>query len=167
MDPKSDVIRVVSAAVVEATRHHLGSEGGLRTITLREGEHDINEAPLRELTAIATLSGPISVTVAFSFEADLLRHIFEQETAGLNLKDEECRAFMLDTAAETINTILGLSMRTFAARNRPIDLSAPIVIEQGQRLRRSRDAIFARSVLETERGNLEIFFFMPHQVISK
>ncbi|HXP96108.1 MAG TPA: chemotaxis protein CheX, partial [Telmatospirillum sp.] len=96
----------------------------------------------------------------------LAAFLFHAETVGLPMTDDEHYPFLLEIAAETINTVLGHSTVDLAEESNNVILSAPVVIEEARRLHRPKGASFAAISLTTSRGILDMNFIVPKHLFD-
>jgi CheY-specific phosphatase CheX len=157
----------IMVTVLACTKAHFQDELGIviaSTTTSLSGE--INALALRKLTAIVSLGGPVNILAAFSFDQLLADHLMEVETTGLTLTPDERPQFLLDTVAETINVVLGHATTELAEVGNAVVLSAPVVLEDGGKLRRPKGAIFISVSHETAHGVLDVDLIAPRHLFG-
>ncbi len=160
-------VRLVMAHVLEGTRSHFEDHLGIGFSVTREFlQGDIEALPLRSLTAVISLGGPVGILAAFSFDLSLAEYLLEVETAGLRMSADERPQFLLDTVAETANVVLGRSTTDLAQSGSSVVLSAPLVLEDGGRLRRPKGAIFTCVSHQTAYGWLDVDFIAPRHLFG-
>ena len=162
-----NMVHRVMDAILRHTCHHFQHELGIKMQAAPPTKGDIDELTLRDLTAIIGIGGPVSVLATFSFDAALSVHVLDVETAGLRVTEEERPQFLLDTIAETINVILGQSTVDLASTGSTVALSAPVVLEDGGKLRRPKGAFFTRVNHLTEYGMLDVNFITPKHLYGE
>jgi CheY-like chemotaxis protein/CheY-specific phosphatase CheX len=150
----------------EVATHHFQEEFDLKMSVGSRASGSVEALALRNLTATIHLSGPTSFSVAFSFDRSLAERLFEVQTAGISVTEEERHPFLLETVGETINVVLGHSTADLATLGCKIALSVPFVIEEEKGWQRPEEAQFTRVTLSTEHGNLDIDLISPRNPLD-
>jgi CheY-specific phosphatase CheX len=157
----------VMASVVKRTIRHFREMFGMEFISMHSSSGEIKALTLRALTALIGIGCPVGVLVAFSFDGSLAEHLLDVEMAGIDIASEERPHYLLEVAAETINIVLGHCTADLAEAGNVVMLSAPVVLDDGGKLRRPAGALFTRVSQETEHGMLDIDFITPRHLFGE
>ena len=160
--------------VSTGTQNYLQTTHGIACSNpaLLDGDFDAL-APIKGITAIVGMGGPISMLVAVSFEQELLNHLFVRETEGLDIPEAERDTYVREMAAEIVNIILGnctadLEESVKDGQNKTkISMSPPVVILDVDRIHRSQSAAFTSVSLKTMFGRFAISIVGPRELISE
>ncbi len=155
------------AAVLTRTRDYLQEEIGLKVSRAKPRTGNMDALQLRDVTAVVCTDGPIKLLIVFSFQRPLLEHIREVVTAALNVQPEERELFLRETAAETMNFILGHATADLAEKDNDMRLSPPIVIDEEKNILRPKKAIFTSIEMATSHGILDIDFIGPSELFDQ
>jgi len=161
-----EAVQQVMESILRHNRLHFSETLGLTIEESPPANGDIDELRLRSLTALISVGGPVSVLTAFSFDIELAQYLLETETQGLGISDEERPQYQMDTLAETLNVVLGHSTADLAQRGNAVVLSAPVVLEDGGKMRRPKGAYFTRVTLSTAHGVLDVNFITPKHLFG-
>ncbi len=161
------IIPRVMASILSQTRNVLQAEAVLAVEGAETFECDVEKLQLHDLTAIAGLGGPISLLIAFSFERSLLDVIFAKVTADIEIPEGEKPLYLRETAAEIVNTILGLCTADFQNIEQTIALSPPVILEDARCIHRPRNAVFASMRVRTEKGVVTVSFVGPRELFDE
>ena len=160
------IIPKVMASILARTRKVLHSEAVLEVLGAEAFDCDVAKRQLHDLTAIAGLGGPISLLIAFSFDASLIEAIYQRITSDIEVPDGEEALYRRETAAEIVNTILGLCTSDFQEIEQTIALSPPVILEDARCIHRPKNAVFASMRVRTERGIVTISFVGPRELFD-
>ncbi|WP_242442744.1 response regulator [Magnetospirillum sp. 15-1] len=155
------------AAVLTRTRDYLQEEIGLKVSRAKPRTGNMDALQLRDVTAVVCTDGPIKLLIVFSFQRPLLEHIREVVTATLNVLPEERELFLRETAAETMNFILGHATADLAEEGNDMRLSPPVVIDEEKNILRPKKAIFTSIEMATSHGTLDINFIGPSDLFDQ
>jgi CheY-like chemotaxis protein/CheY-specific phosphatase CheX len=154
------------AAVLTRTRDYLQEEIGLTVTRARPRTGNMETLRLRDITAVACTDGPVKLIIAFSFQRPLLEHIREVVTAAIDVRPEERELFLRETAAETVNFILGHATADLAEEGNDVLLTPPVILDGERDIPRPRRAIFTSIEMPTSHGTLEIDFVGPPELFD-
>jgi len=155
------------AAVLTRTRDYLQEEIGLKVSRAKPRTGNMDALQLRDVTAVVCTDGPVKLLIVFSFQRPLLEHIREMVTAGLEVLPDERELFLRETAAETMNFILGHATADLAEENNDMRLSPPTVIDEEKNILRPKKAIFTSIEMATSHGILDINFIGPSDLFDQ
>ncbi len=155
------------AAVLTRTRDYLQEEIGLKVSRAKPRTGNMDALQLRDVTAVVCTDGPVKLLIVFSFQRPLLEHIREVVTAGLEVLPDERELFLRETAAETMNFILGHATADLAEENNDMRLSPPTVIDEEKNILRPKKAIFTSIEMATSHGILDINFIGPSDLFDQ
>jgi CheY-specific phosphatase CheX len=148
-------------AVLKRTRAYLEDEVGISVIRKEAVIGNIDVLELRTVTTIVGTAGPVNLLIAFSFAPALLDHLLDLVAAEIGVEAHERPQFLLETAAETVNFILGHATADLAEENGEVTLTPPMVLAGGRSIHRPKKAIFYAVELSTAHGKLDIYFIGP------
>jgi len=154
------------AAVLTRTRDYLQEEIGLKVSRAKPRTGNVDALQLRDITTVVCTDGPIKLLIAFSFQRPLLEHVREVVTAALDLRPEERELFLRETAAETVNFILGHATADLAEEGNEMRLSPPTVLDEEKNILRPKKAIFTSIEMATSHGILDINFIGPSELFD-
>lgn len=155
------------AAVLTRTRDYLQEEIGLKVSRAKPRTGNMDALQLRDVTAVVCTDGPVKLLIVFSFQRPLLEHIREMVTAGLEVLPDERELFLRETAAETMNFILGHATADLAEENNDMRLSPPTVIDEEKNILRPKKAIFTSIEMATSHGIIDINFIGPSDLFDQ
>lgn len=167
MNQESNIVSVMMAAILERTRAVLASETGLTVTGSEPVRGDVDRLQLKDITAIVGLGGPISLLVAFSFQRNLLEVMYQRFTADIEVPPEEGDLYRRETAAEIVNTILGLCTTDAQVKDQAILLSPPIIVDDARGISRPKNAVFASMCIGTEQGCVDVSVITPREVFDQ
>jgi CheY-specific phosphatase CheX len=154
------VLRILNS-VMMATTAHFQDSLKISFLSTQMSCGDIDEFKSRDMTVIIGISGPACALLAFSFDMDLVNHLLEIETAGLEISADELDFYRHDVIAETVNIVLGHSTGALAKTGEAVGLTPPIVIEDGGSIRRPKGAVFSSVSCQSNHGLLDVFTISP------
>lgn len=154
------------AAVIKRTRLYLEEEAGISVIGKDIVIGNIDVLELRTVTTIVGTAGPVNLLIAFSFAPALLEHLLDLVAADIGVEAHERPQFLLETAAETVNFILGHATADLAEDDSGVSLTSPMVLTGGRSIHRPKRAIFYAVELATEYGNFDIYFIGPSKMFD-
>jgi CheY-like chemotaxis protein/CheY-specific phosphatase CheX len=155
------------AAVLTRTRDYLQEEIGLKVNRAKPRIGNVDSLQLRDVTAVVCTDGPVKLHIAFSFQRRLLEHLREKVTANLDIQAEEQELFLRETAAETLNFILGHATADLAEDGNDMRLSPPAVLDEERNIPRPKKAIFTSIEMATDHGTLDINFIGPSELFDQ
>lgn len=154
---ESELARVM-ASVYERTKAFLRDEMDISVREIMPGGGNINALALREITVIVGLTGPISLLVSLSFSAELIKALFERFTADIDVPADEHDLYITETASEIVNTVLGHCTSDLVKAGQKINMTPPVIVDHGKKIRRDNRAQFASINMLTECGMLDVNF---------
>jgi hypothetical protein len=160
------IIPRVMASILDQTREILSAEAVIAVEGAENFDLNVKKLHLHNLTVIAGLGGPISLLIAFSFEESLVDALFTRIAADIEIPPGEEDLYRRETAAEIVNTILGLCTSDFQSIEESIALSPPVVVEDARCIHRPKNAVFASMRIRTERGILSVSFVGPREMFD-
>jgi CheY-specific phosphatase CheX len=160
------IIPRVMASILGQTREVLGVEAIIAVDGAETFDCDVSQLQLHDMTVIAGLGGPISLLIAFSFDASLVDALFVRVTDGIEVPPGETELYRRETAAEIVNTILGLCTSDLQNIEESIALSPPVVIEDARCIHRPKNAVFANMRIRTEKGIVSVGFVGPRELFD-
>lgn len=160
------IIPRVMASILGQTREVLAAEAVIAVDGAETFDCDVTRLHLHDMTVIAGLGGPISLLIAFSFEKSLVEALFNRVTADIEVPPGEEDLYRRETAAEIVNTILGLCTTDFQNIEESIALSPPVIIEDARCIHRPKNAVFANMRIRTERGIVSVSFVGPRELFD-
>lgn len=160
------IIPRVMASILGQTREVLAAEAVIAVDGAETFDCDVTKLQLHDMTVIAGLGGPISLLIAFSFESSLVDALFSRVTADIEVPSGEEDLYRRETAAEIVNTILGLCTSDFQNIEESIALSPPVIIEDARCIHRPKNAVFANMRIRTERGIVSVSFVGPRELFD-
>lgn len=155
------------AAVLTRTRDYLQEEIGLKVERAKPRTGNVDSLRLRDITAVVSTDGPIRLLISFSFQRPLLEHIRETVTSGITVAPHERELFLRETAAETVNFILGHATADLAEEGNDMLLTPPTVIDEERNILRPKKAIFTSIEMATIHGGLDINFVGPSELFDQ
>jgi len=111
---------------------------------------------LKQLTALMSLSGDISLNVAFSFEDKLIAQILNIYAQELDYADDEYEAYLEETAADVINIIIGNATTDFEQEGTSVHISVPLVMREAKSIGRKKNVTYYSTTLFTRYGQMRI-----------
>jgi CheY-specific phosphatase CheX len=154
------VIRILDSVILATTAHFQDSlRIKLISSEITYGEIDVFTPS--DMTAIIGVSGPVNALIAFNFDNELVSHLLEIETAGLDVPGDELDIYRHDVIAELANVVLGHSTQTLAKKGEAIGLSPPIVLDGKGSFRRPKGSFFACVSYRSIYGLLDIYTISP------
>lgn len=161
------IIPKVMNSILHWTTHVLALEAVISVTEAAPFACDVDELQLHDLTAIAGLGGAVNVLVGFSFERSLLDAVYARMTADIDVPAGEEALYLRETAAETVNLILGLSTADLGTLDMAVVLSPPVILEDARSVYRPKKAVFASMRIHTERGFLDVSVVGPRELFDE
>jgi CheY-specific phosphatase CheX len=123
---------------------------------------------LREITAIITLSGVNSFSIAFSFNTKLSYEILriQSHEHGLDIDESEYVSYSKYAIAEMANIILGLSCAQLQEESQLLTISPPLVLEKSCKLHRPKKASFSQLTIKTNFGDFDVNCIAPSTIFN-
>lgn len=147
--------------VVELSGNFLKSEGGIYNIEVSNSTNDENKLELRDITSMIFLEDKLKITLAFSFDDEMLKYIFKKYSEGLDIEEEEYQSCLEETAGDMINIVLGRALGIFVKEKILFYLSPPIVINKAQNMARYKDTEYYTVNINSKYGVLSILMIIP------
>ena len=166
MSAESYAAKDVIVSIVKHASAYLSGEIGLTVKVGQPFSGEIKAMPIRDVMAIIGLGGPVSLMISFGFDRKLVEAMFDVSTEGLSIAEDERELYMQETAAETINVVLGQSTSDLATAGQNVTLSPPLVIENADRIHKPRGAHFTTVTISTDRGDLDVNFVAPRNLFD-
>jgi CheY-specific phosphatase CheX len=157
----------IMKAVVWRTCNVLERECAITVTETSTELRDIEVLALHEATIIVGIGGAVSLLIAFSFRRRLLDRMCDRYTHGIDISDHGRDFYLKETAAEIVNTIVGLCMGDFHDGTELITLSPPAIIDQARSIRRPRHAVFSCVTLKSASGSVDINFVGPRHLFDE
>lgn len=161
-----NIIPKVMASTLAQTREVLSAEAVISVDGAETFDCDVMKLQLHDMTVIAGLGGPISLLIAFSFDSSLVDALYHRVTADIEVPPGEEDLYKRETAAEIVNTILGLCTCDFQNIEESIALSPPVIIEDARCIHRPKNAVFASMRIRTEKGIVSVSFIGPRELFD-
>lgn len=153
-------------SILHQTSAVLVGEGVARIDGFDVHEVGQDSVKLHDITAVAGFGLPVGLLIAFSFDQTLLGDILDKATGALPVPDDERELYLRETAAEVVNTVLGLCTADFELREVAISLSPPVVMEGARDIQRRGDAVFASMEILTDKGAVSVNLFGPRHLFD-
>lgn len=160
------IIPRVMASILGQTREVLSAEAVIAVDGAETFDCEVSKLQLHDMTVIAGLGGPISLLIAFSFDTPLMNALFARVTADIDIPADETELYRRETAAEIVNTILGLCTSDLQNIEDSIALSPPVVVEDARCIHRPKNAVFASMRIRTEKGIVSVGFVGPRELFD-
>jgi CheY-specific phosphatase CheX len=161
----SDIAKVMGA-IVSRTREVLAIEAELGIAGIEAIERTTSKLDLHDITAIAGMGGSVGLLVAFSFQRGLLDVLYRSVTSTFTVPEDEVDLYVRETAAEIVNTILGLCTSDLQTPNQAITLSPPVIIDEARCIQRPNDAVFASMRIVTVHGAVDVGLVGPRELFD-
>ena len=160
------IISKTMAAILSQASSVLASEGAARIDGFNLHDRGIDSVHLHDITAVAGFGVPVGLLVSFSFEPILLEQIMAHVTQADPVPDSQRREFLRETAAEIVNTVLGLCTADFQLLESSIALSPPVVLEGERSIDRAGNAVFACMDIFTDKGAVHVNLMGPSELFD-
>lgn len=147
--------------LVELSEVFLKSEGGIYNIEVSYSANDENKLELRDITSMIFMEDKLRMTLAFSFDDEMLKYIFKKYSEGLEIEENEYESCIEETAGDMINIVLGRALGMFVKEEILFHLSPPIVINKAQSIARYKDTEYYTVNITSEYGVLSILMIIP------
>lgn len=156
----SDARRLIEA-VVKRTVTYLSDEVFINVL---ETNYDLNsekQFDLRNLTSIITVEDNLRITLAFSYDKNLIEKIFEGYSQGIEIADDEIQSYIEESAGDMINIILGNVLSQFQQSGKAFAISTPVIINGAKSIGKYKNTQFFSSELKTDFGIMSICCITP------
>jgi CheY-specific phosphatase CheX len=153
-------------SILHQTSAVLAGEGMARIDGFDVHELGQEFVKLHDITAVAGFGLPVGLLIAFSFDQTLLGDILDKATGTLPVPDDERELYLRETAAEVVNTVLGLCTADFDLKDTAVSLSPPVVMEGARDIQRRGDAVFASMEILTDKGAVSVNLFGPRHLFD-
>jgi hypothetical protein len=163
---KADLMARTMYSILQQTSAVLAGEGLARIDGFDVHDVGAEAANLHDITAVAGFGVPVGLLIAFSFDHTLLGGILDKTVAAMPISEEERPLYLRETAAEMVNTVLGLCTADFQLQETVVSLSPPVVMEGARCIPRRGDALLASMDIHTDKGAVSINLFGPHELFD-
>lgn len=153
--------------VVELSEAFLKSEGGIYNIEVNYSVNQENKMELKDITSMIFMEDKLRMTLAFSFDDAMLKHIFKKYSEGLEIEENEYQSCLEETAGDMVNIVLGRALGIFAKDKILFHLSPPIVINKAQSIARHKNTDYYSVNIITEYGELSILMITPGESFKR
>ena len=162
-----ELLKKMVKAVTTRNISYLRDEAGLEIKEVNHTLQSLKWLTLSDLTSLVGIGGALGMYVAFSFEKDVIKKIFEVYTQGLEVEPEMESAYIEETAGDVVNIIIGNALADLPDNVPAITLTPPVVMSEAKRISRHKDAYFYMSVFLTEYGKMSIMYIGPKQIFHE
>jgi len=163
---KAELMTRTMSSILQQTSAVLAAEGMARIDGFDVHDLGLETVMLHDITAVAGFGVPVGLLIAFSFDQTLLGDILDKATASLPVPEEERELYLRETAAEVVNTVLGLCTADFQLKETAVSLSPPVVMEGARSIQRRGDAVFASMDIHTDKGAVSVNLFGPRHLFD-
>lgn len=163
---KADLMASTMYSILTQTSMFLAGDGAARIDGFDVHAVGGESVSLHDITAVAGFGVPVGLLIAFSFDQTLLDSILDRTTADMPVPEDERELYLRETAAEVVNTVLGLCTADFELKEVAVSLSPPVVIEGTRNIQRRGDAVFASMEVLTNHGAVSVNLFGPHHLFD-
>jgi CheY-specific phosphatase CheX len=118
-----------------------------------------NIDPAREICAMISLTGPVSVMLLFVFDHSLAWHFMQQEIEGLDIAETE--DVMEAVLGEMANVVGGNATATLAIPEKEIHLSLPLIMRAVKLRPGLSEVLIQRTTLTLPSGVLDFYCISP------
>jgi len=154
-------------AVVRRTVLFLADEASIIVGSENYDLTDVQKLELKELTSIITVEDDSKMTLAFTYDRELINEIFNKYSQGLEIEESEVDQYIEETAGDMINIILGNILAEFQQNGRAFALSTPVIVNGAKSIARYKNHEFFTAELVTESGTMAIFCITPGEPLRK
>jgi len=135
----------------------------LEVLSIEKSIDTLETIELRDMTAIITLCGVSSFSIAFSFNLKLSYEILriQSQEHGLDINEDEFVSYSKYAIAEMANIILGLSCTQLQEDGQLLTISPPLVLEKSCILHRPKVASFSQLTIKTNFGDFDVNCITP------
>lgn len=164
MESERQPLARVMTSVYERTRVFFVDEMDIVNFEVVPRAGTVMVMSLRSFTVLIALGGAVNVLVSFSFDDDLMEHLFRTFTADIEVPEEDTELYKNESASEIANTILGHCTSDLASSGQKISMSPPVIVREGKSIQRDKNAVFASLCIRTERGEMDVSFVGSRQM---
>ncbi|MDP2752433.1 MAG: chemotaxis protein CheX [Rhodocyclaceae bacterium] len=160
-------IKQVMDSALARTRSYFESEFSITTDEFPPEEGEANSLTLLDMTAVIGLGGTINLFIAFSFEENLIRTLYEKMTEGMKIAPDEVTMLKEATAGEIINTVIGhctVDLQTLDQQG--VSITPPTVLGRVKTLQRFEEAMFYTRSLITPFGRMDVDLIGPRDLFD-
>ena len=168
MPEKQPVIKVMEF-VTARTRAYFKSEFNLDTTKNNSHIGNLEKIVLQDTTTVIFMRGAIiNLLVVFSFDATLLKTIYDCMMDGLDVEDDEVDMYRNAAAGDVINTVLGNSTIDLQKIDGDrIRITPPTVVNDVKALQEMHYTMFYAQSLTTKVGKITISLVGSDELFSK
>ncbi len=154
-------------SVVRRTSLFLADEANINVGNVKYDLTDVKKLQLKVLTSIITVEDDAKMTLAFTYDRELINEIFIKYSQGIEIDESEVDQFIEETAGDMINIILGNVLAEFQQTGRAFALSTPIIVNEAKSIARYKNTKFYTVELATGSGTMAIFCITPGEPLRK
>lgn len=167
MGLRVDVKRLIDA-VTNHCVEYVQNDMQLEILGLEYRLQDVKSINLRHLTALVAVGGNLGLYIAFSFDENVIRHLFEQFTEGLDLggDEEETQSYIDETAGEILNTVIGNALADMPRGESVISLTPPVVLGEAKSIIRHKNAYFYTADITMTPGRMSVMCIGPQSIFD-
>ena len=154
-------------SVVRRTILFLADEASIEVGNVKYAPTDVKKLQLKKLTSIITVQDDTKMTLAFSYDSEIINEIFAKFTQGIEIEENETDQYIEETAGDMINIILGNILAEFPQNGRAFALSTPIIVNEAKSITRYKNQKFYTAELATSAGMMAIFGIIPGKPLLK
>lgn len=168
MGLRVDVKRLIDA-VTNHCVEYLQNDMSMEIQGMEYRLQDVKSLTLRHLTALVAVGGNLGLYIAFSFDQQVINHLFTVFTEGLDLgeDEEEALSYVEETAGEILNTIIGNALADMPKGASVISLTPPVVLGEAKSIVRHKHAYFYTADIKTELGSLSVMCIGPEDLFTE
>ncbi len=150
------------------TEIYLKDTLNLEVISIDKAIDTLEIIELRDITAIITLCGVSSFSIAFSFNLKLSYEILriQSQVHGLGIEENDYVSYSKYAIAEMANIILGLSCAQLQENSQLLTISPPLILEKSCKLHRPKDASFSQLTIKTNFGDFDVNCIAPSTIFD-
>jgi|GEM_PF-922734 len=142
--------------IIHQTAHFLSEEVDIEINKRNNKLLDKQHFNLKQLTALISVSGDISLNIAFSFEDALINQILSVYTEAIEYTDDEHEEYIEETAADVINIVIGRAIADFEQQGTLVHISAPLVMREAKSIGRKKNVTYYSTILLTDYGQMRV-----------
>lgn len=154
-------------SVVRRTALFLTEEASINVGEVKYALTAVQKLQLKALTSIITVEDNAKMTLAFSYDRELIREIFTQYSEGVEIDENEEDLYTEETAGDMINIILGNVLAEFQQNDKAFALSTPIIVNEAKSIARYKSSKFFAAELATDKGTMAIFCITPGEPLRQ
>lgn len=166
IESDSDAKRLIEA-VVGRTATYLSDEVFIKVLEVKYDLNNEKQFDLRDLTSIITVEDNLKLTLAFSYDNNLIEKIFEGYSEGIEIEEDEVQYYIEESAGDMINVILGNVLSQFQQIGKAFSISTPIIINGAKNIIKYKNTQFFSAELNTDFGTMSICCITPGEQLKK